>query len=146
MPLRYNSPVLPYLIKAVGYSVGDGNIHFAKQKGKGISWFWGKREDLEDIRRDIAKIGFKCSKVYSRKRSHKIKTRYDLVEFDNVEESCKVCSSAFAVLMILLGAPFGNKTETPFFVPQWLLKRHYGKRGCSLRLTLAQKCLRPRHS
>ncbi len=122
LPLRYNSEVLPYLIKIAGYNIGDGNIHFANRRGKGVSWFWGKKEDLELIRQDVGKVGFKCSKVYHRHRQHKIRTRYDLIEFENIENSCKVSSSAFAVLLILLGVPFGNKTDKPYLVPKWLFK------------------------
>ncbi|PIQ89839.1 MAG: RNA-splicing ligase RtcB [Candidatus Omnitrophica bacterium CG11_big_fil_rev_8_21_14_0_20_42_13] len=122
LPLRYNSSALPYLIKVAGYSIGDGNVHFVKLRGKGISWFWGKSDDLELIRRDIEKIGFKCSKIYSRQRKHKIQTWYDLVEFENLENSCKVCSSAFAIMLVLLGVPFGNKTDTPYLMPKWLFR------------------------
>ncbi len=122
LPLRCDSEKLPYLIKVAGYCVGDGNIHFAKQKGKGVTGFWGKKEDLELIKKDIEKIGFKCSRIYQRSRHHRIKTRYDLVEFDNIEESCKVSSSAFAVLLILLGVPFGNKTDKSYSLPRWLFK------------------------
>lgn len=122
LPLRYDSQALPYLIKILGYSIGDGNIHFANQNKKGISWFWGKKENLDLIRKDMEMVGFKCSRIYTRRRHHKIKTRYDLVEFDNIEESCKSTSSAFAILLILLGAPFGNKTEKSFSLPQWLFK------------------------
>ena len=122
LPLRYDSPALPYLIKIAGYCIGDGNIHFAKSRGKGVTGFWGKKEDLELIRKDVAKTGFTCSRVYRRNRRHAINTPYDLVQFEHLEESCKVVSSSFSVLLILLGCPYGNKAEKPFSVPRWLFK------------------------
>ncbi|MFH0791080.1 MAG: intein-containing RctB family protein [Candidatus Omnitrophota bacterium] len=122
LPLRYNSAVLPYLIKILAYCTGDGSMHFNSKTRKGVTWFWGKAGDLELIKKDIERTGFKCSRVYSRHRQHKIQTRYDLIEFENTETSCKSGSSAFAVLLIALGCPFGNKTEKPFSVPEWLFK------------------------
>lgn len=82
----------------------------------------GQKERPGTDRERYKKIGFNCSKVYVRRRKHKIKTRYDLIEFENTEYSCKVSSSAFAVLLILLGCPLGNKTEKPYIVPEWILK------------------------
>jgi len=120
LPLRYDSVALPYLIKLLGYCMGDGNIHFSGKTGKGVTWFWGKKEDLQQIRADVERAGFKCSRIYQRKRSHRIKTRYDEVEFQATECSCKVVSSSFACLLILLGCPAGNKTETLYEVPSWL--------------------------
>ncbi|PKP56565.1 hypothetical protein CVT91_12775, partial [Candidatus Atribacteria bacterium HGW-Atribacteria-1] len=98
LPLRYNSPQLPYILKVMGYVFGDGNIHFAKKKGKGVTSFYGKPEDLEEIRRDIACIGYNCSRVYHRKRDHKIDTLYRQSMFSNEETHCKVVSSSFAIL------------------------------------------------
>ncbi len=122
LPLRYDSPALPYLLKITGFCIGDGNIHFAKGRGKGVTGFWGKKGDLELVRKDVERVGFTCSRVYHRRRMHKINTPYDLVEFETLEESCKVVSSSFAILLVLLGCPFGNKTEQPFSVPKWLFK------------------------
>lgn len=122
LPLHLTSKALPYLIKVLGYCWGDGSIYFTNKCGKGVTWFWGKSRDLEFIRKDIEEIGFTCSRVYRRRRAHKIQTRYDLFEFSNLEESCKVVSSAFALLLVALGCPFGNKSEKAFSVPKWLFK------------------------
>lgn len=120
LPLKYDSDKLPYLIKIMGYVFGDGNIHFTKKKGKGITSFYGKPEDLEEIRNDIASIGYKPSRVYSRGRSHKLKTLYADYEFNTVETSFSVRSSSFAVLLAVLGAPVGNKAEQNYNIPEFL--------------------------
>ncbi|GAB4118116.1 MAG: intein-containing RctB family protein [Candidatus Caldatribacteriota bacterium] len=122
LPLRYNSPKLPYILKIMGYVFGDGNIHFVKEKGKGVTSFYGKPEDLEEIRRDISSIGYNCSRVYHRKRDHKVDTLYGKCEFSNIETFCKVVSSSFAILLVGLGTPLGMKTNQDYYLPQWIIK------------------------
>lgn len=120
LPLRYSSWQLPYLLKIMGYVLGDGSISFIR--GKGVVWFYGKRRDLEKISEDIKKIGFVASKVYNRTRNHKIKTRYGHFEFQQNEESIKVVSTAFACFLIALGVPFGHKVAKEYAVPKWLMR------------------------
>jgi tRNA-splicing ligase RtcB len=122
LPLRYSSPQLPYILKIIGYVFGDGSIHFAKKRGKGQTWFWGNAEDLESIRRDVASIGYRCSRVYSRKRKKKIETSYSVYEFERIDTECKVSSSSFAILLVALGVPLGNKARQEYRIPQWLFK------------------------
>ncbi len=122
LPLRYNSPQLPYILKAMGYNFGDGNIFFNKKRGKGCVSFYGKKEGLEEIQQDITRIGFKCSKVYSRVRDHEINTSYGNYKFRTENLFCKVVGSSFAALLVVLGTPLGNKTNQPFRVPSWIMK------------------------
>jgi len=120
LPLRYNSPQLPYLLKVMGYVFGDGSIHFNNKRGKGVTWFYGQQNDLEEIRHDILKIGYNPSKIYSRNREHKIKTHYSEYEFNRTEYSFKVGSSSFAALLVALGTPLGNKAKQNYRMPQWI--------------------------
>jgi len=122
LPLRYNSPQLPCILKIMGYVFGDGNIHFTNKKGKGITSFYGKSEGLEEIKRDIANIGYNCSRVYHRKRDHKIDTLYGKCEFSNIETFCKVVSSSFAILLVSLGTSLGRKTNQDYHLPSWIFK------------------------
>ena len=122
LPLRYNSPQLPYLLKLLGYVWGDGTIYFANRRGKGTTWFWGKPEDLEEIRADVQALGLIPSRVYARTREHSIKTFYAEYEFENTETAFKVVGSGFAALLAALGAPVGNKTMQDFAVPAWLFQ------------------------
>ena len=122
LPLRYNSPQLPYILKIMGYVFGDGNIHFANKKGKGLTSFYGKAEDLEEIKRDITHIGYNCSRVYSRTRDHKIDTLYGKSEFSSTETFCKVVSSSFAILLVGLGTALGNKANQDYYLPSWIFK------------------------
>jgi len=121
LPIRYNSAQLPYLLKIMGYCLGDGSIHFVSKTKNGVTCFYGKKEDLDQVRADIEKIGFKAS-LYSRDRHHKIKTAYSTYEFDRQEDWLKVASTGFAALLIALGVPSGNKCRQAYNIPKWLFR------------------------
>ncbi len=121
LPLRYNSFQLPYLLKIMGYCFGDGTMYFTGRGKKGTVCFYGKEKDLKKIQEDLFKIGF-SSGLYSRLRHHRIKTAYDVVEFDGKETRVKSSSSALAVLLAALGTPVGNKCYLPYDLPKWLFK------------------------
>ena len=120
LPLRYDSPALPYLLKVLGYVMGDGNIYYVNGDGKGRISFYGKAEDLEDIRADISHLGCTPSKLHRRERVHQITTSYDTYQFSREEVSFNVSSTAFATLLIVLGAPHGKKASQDYRVPQWI--------------------------
>ena len=120
LPLRYDSPQLPYLLKLMGYVLGDGSIYFTNRRGKGLTWFYGKAGDLEEIRADVARIGFTPSRVYTRHREHRISTTYADYEFEHEETSFKVTSSALAALLVAMGTPLGNKATQDYTLPAWL--------------------------
>ncbi|MBU4266339.1 MAG: intein-containing RctB family protein [Candidatus Altiarchaeales archaeon] len=118
LPLRRSNDKLPHLLKLMGFILGDGCMYFTENKGS--IWFYGKAEDLEDIRDDIERIGFRASKVYSRTRKHKITTEYDDFEFSRTEYSIKTTASSLAALLIALGTPRGKKVEVEYRVPNWI--------------------------
>ncbi len=119
LPLRYDSPALPALIKALAYVMGDGTLYFLKKDGNGIVWFFGKAADLEEIRQDLSPW-FTVSRTYPRRRQHRIQTDYGEIQFEGSNDCCRVGSTSFAVLLILLGCPFGNKSIQDYGVPRWL--------------------------
>lgn len=119
-PLKYSSWQLPYILKIMGVVLGDGSITAFKSGGLNVS-FYGRKEDLEDIRKDILKIGFSASPTHSRPRENKISTYYKTYSFKTVEESFRVNSSAFSLLLGALGSPVGNKTYQNFNLPDWFL-------------------------
>lgn len=115
LPLKYNNPKLPYLIKILAYNIGDGNLTFTK-KTQAVA-FWGKEDDLADIVRDLKKVGYK-TKIYQRRRKYKIGNhRFAAVEY-SIGMQCK----SLAVLLCALGGPVGNKTNRTFRIPSWLKK------------------------
>jgi tRNA-splicing ligase RtcB len=120
LPLTYRSMAIPYLSKIIGFLFGDGTVRFDKKSGKGTVAFYGQANDLEDIRRDIAMLGFRASRVWSRQRQHRIQTTYDTYEFENTEHWCTVNSTALAALLGFLGVPLGNKAKQDYDAPAWL--------------------------
>ncbi len=122
LPLKYNSIQISYLLKIIGFVLGNGCLYFQNKKGKGIVSFYGKPEDLQEIREDILKLGFTPSKIYSRKKQCKIKTEYKYYEFENTEHSIKVVGSSFAVLLFSLGVPADKKVARAYQIPSWILK------------------------
>jgi tRNA-splicing ligase RtcB len=120
LPLGTNSPQFPYLLKIMGYLLGDGTMYFTNKKGKGMAWFYGGKEVLKELGEDIKKIGFSASKIYYRTRLHKIRTAYKKYEFLRTETSIKVSSTGFVTLLVGLGMPVGNKANQSFLLPEWI--------------------------
>jgi tRNA-splicing ligase RtcB len=121
LPLKYNSSKLPIIIKLLGYIFGDGNIHFVKSSFKGVISFWGKEETLEEIKKDVEKLGFSC-RIYKRERKHCIRTYYKNYNFTNFENVAVVSSSSLALLFVALGTPLGNKVCNKFSLPKWIFE------------------------
>jgi len=119
LPLYSDNPKIPYLLKIMGFIIGDGSITI-RDKNCQIG-FYGDEKDLKLIKKDIYKIGFN-SYFFSRKRKHKIKTEYKEYEFLRKENSLRSNSSSLAILLYLLGTPKGNKTEQDYFIPRWIMK------------------------
>jgi tRNA-splicing ligase RtcB len=117
LPLTYDSPYLPSILKIMGYIFGDGAISFGKSSRV---QFYGKPEDLKGIQEDILKLGFSSSQVYSRKRDHSITTFYENFKFSTTEHSIKNNSSALASLLIALDTPYGLKSHKIYRVPKWI--------------------------
>jgi len=119
LPLKENNPKLPILAKISGFIQGDGTLHFLK-KGGAIAGFYGKKQDLLEIKKDLKTLGF-ASVLYSRNRHHKITTTYDTIEFFSEETSLHSSSRALISLLAVLGCTLGNKTKKDVSVPEWIL-------------------------
>ncbi|MEW6008140.1 MAG: intein-containing RctB family protein [Candidatus Omnitrophota bacterium] len=131
LPLSADSPKLPFILKLMGYHMGDGTMYITK--GKGTVWFYGQPRELELIREDILSIGYTPSRIYERERRHRIITSYDTYEFTQKEYSIKVVSRSFLSLLFALGVPMGKKAYQDYAVPQWI----FGLKRWQKRLFLA---------
>jgi len=120
LPLAYNSPKLPYIIKLMGFLLGDGCAYFSKGRGS-VSAYSKNAEDLEAVKADMLECGYSAS-MSSRKRHHKIKTSYELVEFDFVENVVRCNVNSLYGLLEALGLPTENKVQKKFLLPEWLMK------------------------
>jgi len=118
LPLSMDHPKLPYLIKLLGFVQGDGNVQLART-GAEVK-FYGTPDDLERVRSDILALGFRPSRIFSRGRSHIIRSRYGSRRFEHMEHHTRTQSAAFAVLLKCLGATVGNKAAQDWDAPGWL--------------------------
>jgi len=120
IPLRSSSEKLPYLLKIAGFVLGDGVIIFTRSTH--AVGFFGKKEDLESVRDDILKLGYKPSRIYSRCRIGKIVTKYGLKKIETTEHSFKVVGRSFPALLMALGVPSGPKARQAFTLPSWIFR------------------------
>lgn len=119
LPLKMDHPALPYLIKLMGFTQGDGSLQLRSGGGSLLACY-AKVEDLETIRQDVASAGFTPSRIYQRHRSHAIEAGYGRVEFEHTESCIHVGSTALAMLLRCLGTTAGAKASQDFDVPAWL--------------------------
>jgi tRNA-splicing ligase RtcB len=110
LPLKSTDEAFHHLLKLVGFHTGDGAFSGSQ------TWFYGEPADLETIREDIEAVGFTPSKVYERTREHDVRGN----QFESTEYSARSTSNAFKQLLIRLGAPDGQKTDSAFTAPAYL--------------------------
>lgn len=120
LPLSPRSPAFPYLLKILGLALGDG--HATLRPRSAHIGFWGRREDLEEVRKDIVRLGFRPSRLYVRMRHHRIERSDGSYEFDYEETSFRTHSSALTALLHAMGLPVGNKARQNFVLPEWLFR------------------------
>jgi tRNA-splicing ligase RtcB len=107
LPLKYSSKEIGIIARLFGYILRNGCI--SKVRERFIVRIFGKnKKDLEEIRKEIEKIGFKPSRIYYKSTS---KTQKKFI---------KIVSKSFALLLIKLGMPVGRKISQHFEVPEWI--------------------------
>jgi tRNA-splicing ligase RtcB len=111
LPLTSTDQKLPYLLKMVGYLLGDGAF-----AGSGQTWFYGDPEELEAIRDDVRALGFKPSRIYERERNHET----DGNTFETTEYSFTVTARSLRKVFVELGVPEQPKVESGFTTPEYL--------------------------
>src|SRR3989454_112298 len=70
LPLTSRNPKIPFLLKIMGFLLGDGTLIYTPKTH--LAAFYGKEEDLQQIREDIQRIGYKASRIYHRTRKSRI--------------------------------------------------------------------------
>ncbi len=118
LPLTPQNPKFPYLLKILGFVLGDGFAGWVS--GRSVIRCYGPAEDLEEVREDVKRLGYTPSRVYRRVRHHTLEVEGRRNSFETVEESFKVRSSSLLALLQVLGLPVGNKAKQDFELPDWL--------------------------
>ncbi|HVY62446.1 MAG TPA: RtcB family protein, partial [Planctomycetota bacterium] len=119
LPLTYDHPALPVLLKVMGYVLGDGAVYFQRDRLRGRVIANGTPEDLE---RMAAELGpwVRASRVYSRERRCATATTYGRREFTTTEHAIRIGSTGLALLLAALGIPVGRKAGQDWGVPAWI--------------------------
>ncbi len=119
LPLTSTHEKLGVILKLAAFLTGDGCLYYSQSKG--FITVYGNYEVLKSVSKDFEELGFK-PRIYSRLRSHKIKTLYGGVSFKTVEHALRINSKALTMFFEKLGVPVGNKAKQSFRVPEFLFK------------------------
>lgn len=122
LPLRYDNPHLPRLMRILGHVFGDGCLSYSKS-GAGMAAkviASGNPRDLNVITSDITAIGFHVSPIYHGSSTSVINTTSGQQVIAGSYDT--VCCSSIALFSFLsaLGAPAGDKAASQFRVPGWI--------------------------
>ena len=113
LPLTTRNPKLPILLKLLGYFIGGGSFNGVD----GEVVFYGSREGLEEMKRDIEELGYDA-RVYCGTKDLKVNDK----GLNDHECVLRVVSRSLKALLTALGAPPGRKTRIPFRVPNWVME------------------------
>ncbi len=120
LPLYYDSPLLPRLLKLLGYVWGDGTMNFSRGRVEGVLMIYGQSEDIEKIRADLIELGYGPTNTKRRQRISRITLDGTEHEFASGTSETEVNSTGLVALLAALGAPLGRKAEQNFDLPDWL--------------------------
>jgi tRNA-splicing ligase RtcB len=118
LPLRLNNSKIPHILKLIGILYGDGTMNFIGSRGDGVLGFYGKKEDLFEVKNDLAALGYSSSKIYNRIT----KLRYKGKERCYKNHYLIVNAASLLILFASLGVPVGRKVSQKYRVPDWILK------------------------
>lgn len=119
LPLYWNDSKLGIIAKILGF--GFGNANLGKMGNRCVLIFYGKKDTLVQIKKDLERIGIK-SKLYVRKRNYSVKNTSGKYKKESIFGELRVGSISFVKLMEKLGMPKGKKIERLCFVPEWIKK------------------------
>lgn len=125
LPLTTANPLLPRIIRLIGHVYGDGCLYVALDakghvQARVISS--GTPEDLEEIRKDIEKIGFKTTKITSQIRSSQVTSaKYGSRKINGTSYSFACPSLPLCAFLKALGVPTGDKAKQEYSIPKWIV-------------------------
>ena len=122
LPLKMNHKQIGVIARLLGFALGDGSIVQENGERKRIYLaFYGKKDELIEVKKDLEKLGIKGSKIYSRNRDIKIKNAWGSEYTSSCEDNyIKITSKAFTLFMHKLGMPIGTKTFVEYTIPKWI--------------------------
>lgn len=119
LPLTFDHPALPGMLKLAGLVLGDGSIHFDYGTGKGHVTLSGKKKDLVRLSRELLPWA-RATRIFSRHRHHRIPTAYGMVITESTEHYLRFNSTGIALLLAAMGIPVGPKATQNWGMPTFL--------------------------
>jgi tRNA-splicing ligase RtcB (3'-phosphate/5'-hydroxy nucleic acid ligase) len=123
LPLRYDNPRLPALVRLLGHAFGDGTLSYSR----GGTGFGGKfiasgdPVDLVTIASDLKAVGFSVSPIYHGSATSVVTTDSGQRTIAGGYDVVSTSSIVLFTLMKSLGAPVGEKSVAQYGVPRWLI-------------------------
>lgn len=119
LPLKYGDPKTGIIARLLGFALGDG--HLGTMGDRIVLSFYGRPEVLEEVRKDIERLGFSAS-IHVREREYRVRTISGVYSGTTVNAELRVSSRSLAYLFEKLGMPIGRKADREYRVPEWILK------------------------
>ncbi len=121
IPLNLKDQRCMILARLLGHLFGDGTFILKEHEARMI--FRGSKKDLEGMQNDLRNLGFNPEKIYIKTSDGVIQTiKGKVLNVRGKGLSFEVRSKPLAVLFAILGAPNGDKVETRFGIPKWIMK------------------------
>ena len=122
LPFRTSNKNIAKITRVLGHMFGDGGIYEdrAENSLRYKIVFTGKPEDLEEIKKDIADLGFNSSKIFEGISTSYVNSTNGIRVIKGKSYQCRITNKSLALLLIALGAPVGNKTLLDYSIPRWL--------------------------
>ena len=122
IPLSYDNPSLPKVVRLVGHLFGDGTLSYSKCGvgfgGKVIAT--GNVEELDAIRADIESLGFHCSPAYEGFSESVVNSGSSVTLIRGHYHALHCSSIALFTFLKALGVPVGRKSDCDYDVPVWV--------------------------
>ena len=119
LPLKLNEQKLLILSRLIGALFSDGSLYNSRKNNyREISFSLGQNHDVDEIINDLNILGFNTLHISKRNNENEI----DGGKFLTHTFKVKCLSTALYLLFRVLGVPEGNKTNQPYFIPDWIKK------------------------
>ncbi|MBI2542758.1 MAG: hypothetical protein HYW24_01065 [Candidatus Aenigmarchaeota archaeon] len=123
LPLTNRNRHLPIITRLLAFVFGDGNLRFVRNRDTALE-FYGKYEDLKEIKSDLSELGFKSSFFKRKSRLSLVKNYYgEIKHIKGKDRFVLLCySKSLCILLVTLGVPVGNKIIKEVEIPKWIKK------------------------
>ncbi|MEK6952216.1 MAG: hypothetical protein AABX29_04310 [Nanoarchaeota archaeon] len=145
LPLKTSNEKIAKIVRIFGHLFGDGGMYEDKARNS-LRYkvvFSGKPEDLEEIIKDICDLGFYMSNIFESYSRSYVESNKGIQVIEGTSYQFRITNKSFALLLIALGVPVGNKTLLDYGFPSWLNKSPKWIKKEFLRAFFGSELLKP---